>query len=107
MSQPERTYGSDGVPEPPVTPLAAVKSASPRIRMWACDTYVGARTRPEGIRAARRTTATASAIARPLPERTILKRRDDAMPPPRHHAPPLYLALLGRSSMEGCGRHRR
>src|SRR6266566_1674757 len=51
MSQPEITYGSAGVPVPPVTPFEALNAASPSIRMGSCEVRVG-RTEFAGVAAA-------------------------------------------------------
>src|SRR6266699_4698869 len=51
MAQPEITYGSAGVPVPPVTPFEALNAASPSIRMGSCEVRVG-RTEFAGVAAA-------------------------------------------------------
>src|SRR5438093_11012744 len=69
--QPSTTYGSEAVPDPRVTPFAAVKFASPSMRIGSCGTWFGSAFRaslaggvsPHGRRSSAKSDGTAVAGA--------------------------------------------
>src|SRR5439155_22854004 len=85
MSQPEITYGSAAVPDPPATPFAGVKSESPSIRigLWNVNDERGgldsARAVGTAKSVAKQTATTMTAATRldhtPSPQSTTIVRR--------------------------------